>query len=184
MDSDPAHLRAIRNIGIIAHVDAGKTTSTERILYYAGEAHRTGDVDSGTRSPTTSPEERGRDHDRRAAVRSTCRWEGRRSPSSTPRVTSTSPPRSNVASVSLTGPSASSRPLGQRRGKSETVWRQASRHGVPRLGVINKIDRTGAEFDRVFGEIEERLEGHPVRAGSPIGTGPRGRWANSRASST
>ena len=106
--SDPAHpLRSTRNIGIIAHIDAGKTTTTERILYYTGEIHRMGDVDKGSTTTDYLEEERERGITIVAAA-ITCHWKdagGRsRSTSSTPPATSTSPPRSSARSASSTAP--------------------------------------------------------------------------------
>ena len=173
MDSDPAHLRSIRNIGIIAHIDAGKTTTTERILYYTGEIHRMGDVDKGNTATDYLPEERERGITIVAAA-ITCRWKD-----VTINIIDTPGHVDFTAEVErslrvLDGAVVVFSAVEGVEAQSETVWRQATKYHVPRLCFINKMDRIGAEFDRVFGEIEERLEGHPIPVQIPIGAGPEG----------
>jgi elongation factor G len=173
MDSDPAHLQSIRNIGIIAHIDAGKTTTTERILYYTGETHRMGDVDKGNTVTDYLPEERERGITIVAAA-ITCRWKD-----VTINIIDTPGHVDFTAEVErslrvLDGAVVVFSAVEGVEAQSETVWRQASKYRVPRLCFINKMDRIGAEFERVFGEIEERLEGHPIPVQIPIGAGPEG----------
>ncbi len=173
MDSDPAHLESIRNIGIIAHIDAGKTTTTERILYYTGETHRMGDVDKGNTVTDYLPEERERGITIVAAA-ITCRWKD-----VTINIIDTPGHVDFTAEVErslrvLDGAVVVFSAVEGVEAQSETVWRQASKYHVPRLCFINKMDRIGAEFERVFGEIQERLEGHPIPVQIPIGAGPEG----------
>jgi len=173
MDSDPAQLQSIRNIGIIAHIDAGKTTTTERILYYTGETHRMGDVDKGNTVTDYLPEERERGITIVAAA-ITCRWKD-----VTINIIDTPGHVDFTAEVErslrvLDGAVVVFSAVEGVEAQSETVWRQASKYHVPRLCFINKMDRIGAEFERVFGEIQERLEGHPIPVQIPIGAGPEG----------
>jgi len=178
MDSDPSPLTRIRNIGIIAHIDAGKTTTTERILYYTGEIHRMGDVDKGTTTTDYDPEERARGITIIAAA-VTCHWTD---PAGTPitiNIIDTPGHVDFTAEVErslrvLDGAVVIFSAVEGVEAQSETVWRQATKYSVPRLCFINKMDRIGAEFDRVFGEIAERLEGHPIPVQIPIGAGPEG----------
>src|SRR3974390_1288230 len=163
MDSDPAqsHLRSIRNIGIIAHIDAGKTTTTERILYYTGEIHRMGDVDKGSTTTDYLEEERERGITIVAAAIS-CHWKdraGRPIP-----INITDPPGhvDFTAEVErslrvLDGAVVIFSAVEGVEAQSETVWRQATKSHVPRLCFINKMDRIGAEFGRVYKEIEGGL---------------------------
>src|SRR4051812_30865783 len=153
--SDPAHLQSIRNIGIIAHIDAGKTTTTERILYYTGEIHRMGDVDKG---PTTTDYlEGGRGRGITIAPAAiTCRWKD-------VTINIIDPPGhvDFTAEVErslrvLDGAVVIFSAVEGVEAQSETVWRQAAKYQVPRLCFINKMDRIGAEFERVFDEIAER----------------------------
>src|SRR4051794_31141971 len=173
--SDPAHshLQAIRNIGIIAHIDAGKTTTTERILYYTGEIHRMGDVDKGSTTTDYLPEERERGITIVAAA-ITCRWKD-----VTINIIDTPGHVDFTAEVErslrvLDGAVVIFSAVEGVEAQSETVWRQATKYHVPRICFINKMDRIGAEFDRVFGEIGDRLESHPIPVQVPIGAGPEG----------
>jgi elongation factor G len=178
MDSDPAHLRSIRNIGIIAHIDAGKTTTTERILYYTGEIHRMGDVDKGSTTTDYLEEERERGITIVAAA-ITCRWKDAEGRPITINIIDTPGHVDFTAEVErslrvLDGAVVIFSAVEGVEAQSETVWRQATKYHVPRLCFINKMDRIGAEFERVFGEIQERLEGHPIPVQIPIGAGPEG----------
>ncbi|WP_406697827.1 elongation factor G [Singulisphaera sp. Ch08] len=171
--SDPAHLQSIRNIGIIAHIDAGKTTTTERILYYTGEIHRMGDVDKGSTTTDYLEEERERGITIVAAA-ITCRWKD-----VTINIIDTPGHVDFTAEVErslrvLDGAVVIFSAVEGVEAQSETVWRQATKYHVPRLCFINKMDRIGAEFDRVFAEIQDRLESHPIPIQIPIGAGPEG----------
>ncbi len=171
MDNPP--LEQIRNIGIIAHIDAGKTTTTERILYYTGEIHRMGDVDKGNTTTDFDPEERERGITIRAAAIS-CKWKD-----VAINIIDTPGHVDFTAEVErslrvLDGAVVVFSAVEGVEAQSETVWRQADKYSVPRLCFINKMDRIGAEFDRVFGEITERLHSHPIPIMIPIGAGPEG----------
>ena len=140
-------LAKVRNIGIMAHIDAGKTTTTERILYYTGTNHKIGEVHDGAADD-------GLDASRsRSAASPSPRppppvsGTTTRSTSSTPPATWTSPSRWSVRCASSTALSVSSTASPAWSRRSETVWRQATRYGVPRICYVNKLDRTGASFD-------------------------------------
>ena len=170
-NSDP--LRLLRNIGIIAHIDAGKTTTTERILYYTGEVHRMGDVDKGNTTTDYLEEERERGITIVAAA-ITCKWR-----ETTINIIDTPGHVDFTAEVErslrvLDGAVVIFSAVEGVEAQSETVWRQATKYHVPRLCFINKMDRIGAEFPRVFDEIAERLESYPIPVQIPIGSGPEG----------
>ncbi len=178
MDSSPASLTSIRNIGIIAHIDAGKTTTTERILYYTGEVHRMGDVDKGNTTTDYLAEERERGITIVAAA-ITCHWHDAAGKPITINIIDTPGHVDFTAEVErslrvLDGAVVVFSAVEGVEAQSETVWRQASKYSVPRLCFINKMDRIGAEYDRVFAEIADRLEGHPIPVQIPIGAGPEG----------
>ena len=178
MDSSPSPLTSIRNIGIIAHIDAGKTTTTERILYYTGEVHRMGDVDKGNTTTDYLAEERERGITIVAAA-ITCRWKDAEGKPITINIIDTPGHVDFTAEVErslrvLDGAVVVFSAVEGVEAQSETVWRQATKYSVPRLCFINKMDRIGAEFDRVFAEITDRLEGHPIPLQIPIGAGPEG----------
>ncbi|WP_435010827.1 elongation factor G [Tundrisphaera lichenicola] len=171
MDNPP--LDQIRNIGIIAHIDAGKTTTTERILYYTGEVHRMGDVDKGTTTTDYLEEERQRGITIVAAA-ITCKWKD-----VTINIIDTPGHVDFTAEVErslrvLDGAIVIFSAVEGVEAQSETVWRQAAKYSVPRICFINKMDRIGAEYDRVFNEIADRLESHPIPVQIPIGAGPEG----------
>ena len=170
---DNPALESIRNIGIIAHIDAGKTTTTERILYYTGEVHRMGEVDKGTTTTDYLEEERQRGITIVAAA-ITCKWKD-----TTINIIDTPGHVDFTAEVErslrvLDGAVVIFSAVEGVEAQSETVWRQASKYHVPRLCFINKMDRIGAEYDRVFAEITDRLESHPIPVQIPIGAGPEG----------
>jgi elongation factor G len=181
MDSDPSttDLRSIRNIGIIAHIDAGKTTTTERILYYTGEIHRMGDVDKGNTTTDYREDERERGITIVAAA-ITCHWKDAEDKPITINIIDTPGHVDFTAEVErslrvLDGAVVVFSAVEGVEAQSETVWRQATKYRVPRICFINKLDRIGAEFERVFEEIQERLlESHPIAVQIPIGAGPEG----------
>jgi elongation factor G len=181
MDSDPAdsELRSIRNIGIIAHIDAGKTTTTERILYYTGEIHRMGDVDKGNTTTDYLEEERERGITIVAAA-ITCHWTDAAGQPITINIIDTPGHVDFTAEVErslrvLDGAVVVFSAVEGVEAQSETVWRQAAKYRVPRICFINKMDRIGAEFERVYQEIQDRLlESHPIPLQIPIGAGPEG----------
>jgi elongation factor G len=181
MDSDPTHpdLRHIRNIGIIAHIDAGKTTTTERVLYYTGEIHRMGDVDKGNTTTDYLAEERERGITIVAAA-ITCHWKDAGGQPITINIIDTPGHVDFTAEVErslrvLDGAVVVFSAVEGVEAQSETVWRQAAKYRVPRVCFINKMDRIGAEFERVYNEIQDRLlESHPLPLQIPIGAGPEG----------
>ena len=167
------------NIGIIAHIDAGKTTTTERILYYTGAIHRMGDVDKGNTTTDYLEEERERGITIVAAA-ITCHWKDVDGKPITINIIDTPGHVDFTAEVErslrvLDGAVVVFSAVEGVEAQSETVWRQAAKYRVPRICFINKLDRIGAEFDRVFQEIQERLlESHPIAVQIPIGAGPEG----------
>jgi elongation factor G len=178
-EPDQTDLRRIRNIGIVAHIDAGKTTTTERILYYTGEIHRMGDVDKGNTTTDYLEEERERGITIVAAA-ITCHWKAPGGQPITINIIDTPGHVDFTAEVErslrvLDGAVVIFSAVEGVEAQSETVWRQAAKYRVPRLCFINKMDRIGAEFERVYQEIQERLlESHPIPLQIPIGAGPEG----------
>jgi elongation factor G len=167
----------IRNIGIVAHIDAGKTTTTERILYYTGFSHKMGDVDDGTTVTDFDPEEAKRGITIYSAA-ITCRWKNEQQgiPEHTINIIDTPGHVDFTAEVErslrvLDGALVIFSAVEGVEAQSETVWRQADRYHVPRICFINKMDRIGADFDRTFGQIINRLGAHPVAVQIPIGAG-------------
>ncbi|MDB5388536.1 MAG: translation elongation factor [Planctomycetaceae bacterium] len=160
----------IRNIGIIAHIDAGKTTTTERILFYTGESHCLGDVDKGTTITDDNPEEQQRGITIYSAA-VTCHWQD-----CTINLIDTPGHVDFTAEVerSLRVLDGGVVIFSAREGveaQSETVWRQSNKYRVPRICFINKMDRLGADFERVFQQIRTRLAGNPLAIQMPIGAG-------------
>ena len=161
----------IRNIGIIAHIDAGKTTTTERILYYTGASYRMGNVDDGTTTTDFDPEEAQRGITIYSAA-VTCEWAGR-----TINIIDTPGHVDFTAEVErslrvLDGAAVIFSAVEGVEAQSETVWRQADRYGVPRVCFINKMDRIGAGFERVVESMRTRLKAKPLVIQIPIGEGP------------
>src|SRR5580704_6369231 len=168
----------IRNIGIVAHIDAGKTTTTERILYYTGFSHKMGDVDDGTTVTDFDPEEAKRGITIYSAA-ITCRWKNEAAgiPEHTINIIDTPGHVDFTAEVErslrvLDGALVIFSAMEGVEAQSETVWRQADKYGVPRICFINKMDRIGADFERTFDQIIKRLAAHPVALQIPIGAGP------------
>jgi elongation factor G len=170
-----------RNIGIMAHVDAGKTTTTERILYYTGISHKIGEVHDGAATMDWMEQEQERGITITSAA-TTCFWKyptvlGEQTPDSKEyRINIIDTPghvdftveverslRVLDGSVALICAASGVEP------QSETVWRQANKYGVPRLIFVNKMDRAGADFFRCYNEVKERLRGNPVPLQIPIG---------------
>jgi len=164
-------LENIRNIGIIAHIDAGKTTLTERMLFYAGATHRMGEVDKGTTKTDFDEEEQQRGITIYAAC-ITFDWDR-----ITINLIDTPGHVDFTAEVerSLRVLDGGVVVFSAREGveaQSETVWRQANKYGVPRIAFINKMDREGANFEAVLAEIRKRLGANPVPLQIPVGAGP------------
>jgi elongation factor G len=165
---DDTALRTIRNIGIVAHIDAGKTTTTERILFYTGRVHRLGEVDEGSATMDWMVQERERGITITSAA-TTCLWRDHRiNIIDTPGHVDFTMEVERSLRV-LDGTVVLLSAVEGVQPQSETVWRQADRYRVPRLIFINKMDRTGADFERVVGMIRDRLGAHPVPVQMPVG---------------
>src|ERR671929_58497 len=162
-------LERTRNIGIIAHIDAGKTTTTERILYYTGRTYKIGEVHEGTATMDWMEQERERGITITAAA-TTAEWKGYRiNIIDTPghvdfTVGGGRSLRVLDGGVVVFDAGAGVEP------QSETVWRQADKYSVPRICFVNKMDRTGANFERCVQMIIDRLGAKPVVVNFPIGT--------------
>jgi elongation factor G len=164
-------IESLRNIGIIAHIDAGKTTTTERILYYTGASHRMGNVDDGTTQTDFDPEEAQRGITIYSAA-VTCEWNNRiiniiDTPGHVD-FTAEVERSLRVLDAALVIFSA----VEGVEAQSETVWRQADRYEVPRICYINKMDRIGANFAAVLGAMKARLAAIPLPVQMPAGEGP------------
>jgi elongation factor G len=181
-DSRPTSLEQYRNIGIMAHIDAGKTTTTERVLYYTGKSHKLGEVHDGAATMDWMEQEQERGITITSAA-TTCFWQ-RHGQSDT---TGEGPEyRINIidtpghvdftaeverslrvldGAITLLDSVAGVEP------QTETVWRQADRYGVPRLIFSNKMDRVGADFDRCMTMIRDRLAKHAFPLQLPVGSG-------------
>jgi elongation factor G len=154
-------MEKIRNIGIIAHIDAGKTTTTERILYYTGLTYKIGEVHEGTATMDWMEQERERGITITAAT-TTCFWHDYRiNLIDTPGHVDFTIEVERSLKV-LDGAVVVFDSVGGVEPQSETVWRQADRYGVPRIAFVNKMDRVGADFPRVFEQIRNRLNANPV----------------------
>ena len=160
--------RAIRNIGIIAHIDAGKTTVSERVLFYTGFTHRLGNVDEGTTVTDFMPQERERGITIQSAA-ITAEWRGyQMNLIDTPgHIDFTAEVQRSLrildGGVVIFDGVAGVEP------QSETVWRQADRFGVPRICFVNKMDRTGADYYRAIASIVQRLGAWPIPVQMPVG---------------
>ena len=164
-----------RNIGIMAHIDAGKTTATERILYYTGVSHKIGEVHDGAATMDWMPLEQERGITITSAA-TTCFWKGMEQQYPEHRINIIDTPGHVDFTIEverslrvLDGTCAVFCAVGGVEPQSETVWRQADRYGVPRLAFVNKMDRAGANFLRVVEQIKERLAANPVLLQLPIG---------------
>jgi elongation factor G len=164
----PDRLSRIRNFGIIAHIDAGKTTTTERILYYTRRIHRPGDVDAGNTVTDWYGEERRRGISIFSAA-TTIVWKNHQlNLIDTPGHVDFTAEVERSLRV-LDGAVVVFCGVGGVEAQSETVWRQADRYGVPRLCYINKMDRIGANFEAALEAIRDRLNARPVPVTIPIG---------------
>ncbi len=165
-------LRTIRNIGIVAHIDAGKTTTTERVLFYTGRVHRLGEVDEGSATMDWMVQERERGITITSAA-TTCLWRDHRiNIIDTPGHVDFTMEVERSLRV-LDGAVVLLSAVEGVQPQSETVWRQADRYQVPRVIFINKMDRTGADFDRVVEMIRDRFAAVPVPVQLPIGAEDR-----------
>ncbi|MCX7805082.1 MAG: elongation factor G [Planctomycetota bacterium] len=163
-------LSLLRNFGIIAHIDAGKTTVTERILYYAHKEHRMGDVDEGTTAMDFMPEERARGITIKAAV-TNIEWKGCEiNLIDTPGHVDFTAEVERSLRV-LDGAVVVFCGFGGVEAQSETVWRQADKYGIPRICFVNKLDRVGADFHDVVRQIREQLGARVAVTQIPIGEG-------------
>src|SRR6185503_12734940 len=158
----------IRNVGIIAHIDAGKTTTTERILYYTGKIYKIGEVHEGTAVMDWMEQERERGITITAAA-TTAEWRDHRvNIIDTPGHVDFTVEVERSLRV-LDGGVVVFDAVAGVEPQSETVWRQADRYNVPRIAFINKMDRTGASFWRTVEMIKERLRAKPAIIQLPIG---------------
>ena len=162
-------LERVRNIGIAAHIDAGKTTTTERILFYSGVVHKIGEVHEGTAVTDWMEQERERGITITAAAISTNWNDHRINIIDTPGHVDFTIEVERSMRV-LDGVIAVFCSVGGVQPQSETVWRQADRYSVPRIVFINKMDRTGANFYRVYEQIRDRLRANAVPIQLPIGS--------------
>ncbi|MBT2224758.1 elongation factor G [Nonomuraea sp. NEAU-A123] len=164
----PASLTSVRNLGILAHVDAGKTTITERILYITGATYKRGEVHDGTTTTDFDSQERDRGITIFAAAVS-CSWDGHRiNLIDTPGHVDFSDEVERSLRV-LDGAIAVFDGVAGVEPQSESVWRQAERYGVPRIAFVNKLDRAGADLDAAVESIRERLRVVPLVVQLPIG---------------
>jgi elongation factor G len=174
-------LKYTRNIGIMAHIDAGKTTTTERILYYTGVSHKIGEVHDGAATMDWMVQEQERGITITSAA-TTCFWKYPTSQGQP--VADTEDYKINIIDTPghvdftveverslrvLDGAVALFCAVGGVQPQSETVWRQATKYSVPRLAFVNKMDRTGADFFNVVNQISDKLKGNPVPLQVPIG---------------
>jgi elongation factor G len=164
-----------RNIGISAHIDAGKTTTTERILFYTGVSHKMGEVHDGATVMDYMEQERERGITITSAA-TTCFWKGMESSFPEHRINIIDTPGHVDFTIEversmrvLDGACMVYDSVGGVQPQSETVWRQANKYGVPRLAFVNKMDRVGANFFRVYDQMKTRLKGNPVVIQVPIG---------------
>ena len=175
MSTRKVPLNLYRNIGICAHVDAGKTTTTERVLFYTGISHKIGEVHDGAATMDWMEQEQERGITITSAA-TTCFWKGMRSQFNEHRINIIDTPghvdftieverslRVLDGAVVVFCGSSGVEP------QSETVWRQANRYKVPRIAFVNKMDRAGADFLKVVGQIKDRLGATPVPIQLPIG---------------
>ena len=168
-------LNRYRNIGISAHIDAGKTTTTERILFYTGKNHKLGEVHEGAATMDWMEQEQERGITITSAA-TTCFWSGMGHQFPEHRINIIDTPGHVDFTIEversmrvLDGACMVYCAVGGVQPQSETVWRQANKYKVPRLAFVNKMDRTGANFFRVVEQVKQRLGGNPVPVVIPIG---------------
>ena len=168
-------LNRYRNIGISAHIDAGKTTTTERILFYTGKNHKLGEVHEGAATMDWMEQEQERGITITSAA-TTCFWSGMAHQFPEHRINIIDTPGHVDFTIEversmrvLDGACMVYCAVGGVQPQSETVWRQANKYKVPRLAFVNKMDRTGANFFRVVDQVKQRLGGNPVPVVVPIG---------------
>ena len=164
-----------RNIGISAHIDAGKTTTTERILFYTGVSHKIGEVHDGTAMMDWMEQEQERGITITSAA-TTCFWKGMDDNFPEHRVNIIDTPGHVDFTIEverslrvLDGACMVYCAVGGVQPQSETVWRQAVKYGVPRLAFVNKMDRQGADFLQVYEQMKSRLKANPVPIQLPMG---------------
>jgi elongation factor G len=164
-----------RNIGISAHIDAGKTTTTERILFYTGVNHKIGEVHEGAATMDWMEQEQERGITITSAA-TTCFWKGMAGNFPEHRINIIDTPGHVDFTIEversmrvLDGAVMVYDSVGGVQPQSETVWRQANKYHVPRLAFVNKMDRTGADYLRVVSQIKDRLKGNPVPIQLPLG---------------
>ena len=164
-----------RNIGIMAHIDAGKTTTTERVLFYTGVSHKIGEVHDGAAAMDWMEQEQERGITITSAA-TTCFWSGMEQQFDEHRINIIDTPGHVDFTIEverslrvLDSAVAVFCAVGGVEPQSETVWRQANKYAVPRLAFVNKMDRAGADFLRVVGQLKERLGANPVPLQLPIG---------------
>jgi len=169
-------LSLYRNVGIMAHIDAGKTTTTERILFYTGVSHKMGEVHHGSATMDWMAQEQERGITITSAA-TTCFWSGMAGDRKKHRINIIDTPGHVDFTIEverslrvLDGAVAVFDAVGGVEPQSETVWRQANKYRVPRVAFVNKMDRIGADFPRVLVQIRERLAGNPVAVQLPIGS--------------
>ncbi len=169
-------IKNYRNIGIMAHIDAGKTTTTERILFYAGISHKIGEVHDGNAVMDWMEQEQERGITITSAA-TTCFWKGARADMNEHRVNIIDTPGHVDFTIEverslrvLDGAITVLCAVGGVEPQTETVWRQADRYGVPRMIFINKMDRIGADFENVIGQVEKFLGARAIPVQLPIGS--------------
>ena len=168
-------LKRYRNIGISAHIDAGKTTTTERILFYTGKNHQLGEVHDGGATMDWMEQEQERGITITSAA-TTCFWKGMDNQFDEHRINIIDTPGHVDFTIEversmrvLDGACMVYCAVGGVQPQSETVWRQANKYKVPRLAFVNKMDRVGADFYRAVEQVKTRLGGNPVPVVIPIG---------------
>src|ERR1700675_470517 len=163
-------IERVRNIGIMAHIDAGKTTTTERILFYTGKVYKVGEVHEGTATMDWMEQERERGITITSAA-TTCFWRDHRvNIIDTPGHVDFTVEVERSLRV-LDGAVAVFCAVGGVEPQSETVWRQADKYSVPRIAFVNKMDRIGADFDNVVQMMRDRLGARPVPIHMPMFVG-------------